>query len=705
MKFKKFALAGLTCAAVLGLASCKETPEQKNSKLNAATGNTSEKDLDVYNSVLGNFSKTYDAAKKIADDSERYAQMAKAEAQLLASAVFTPTTTRGGNYAITRVAPRTIPYALWGADEYRYNHLLVTTDLIKASDRKAMLAEWADKKGSDGYDYQGYVKTYLSNHGYTLKNTYTQYYTEGTNTWDWLNTSYASDTEVLNNLVDGLLVYNGENEQVNALATSYTKTAANDGKVKYTFTLRDNVYWASASTGQKTEHKLKAQDFVSGLQHIMDAQGGNEWLLEGVIDNASEYLSGEITDFSKVGVKALSDTQLEYTLTSDISYFPTYLSYNVYQPIPTDYYEEKGGVFGIKEYAEASAGEGYTYGKNFTDVLTVGPYYVQEYADNGKVVYQKNTNYWDAENTTINTITWLYNDGKDELKGYNSAIDGTVDASGLNTAAVTKAKADKKFDDFAYISDTDATTYFAAYNVNRQNYVLSNGGVASAKKEKDAVLTTKALKNNKVRLALTYAFDKATWNAQSVGDELKLNALRNSYTPWDFVSLTKDVTLDGKTYTKGTAYGEIMTDQLKALGVKADLHDGVNGWYDAALAKTTMEAAVKELAADGVTVDAKNKIKLDVFYYSASKNQTNQANAYKKSIEDALGDFVEVNLVEATTTDDYYASGYRAANGAAANYDVFYGSGWGPDYGDPSTYLDTFLGEGAGYMTKTIGLF
>ena len=36
---------------------------------------------------------------------------------------------------------------------------------------------------------------------------------------------------------------------------------------------------------------------------------------------------------------------------------------------------------------------------------------------------------------------------------------------------------------------------------------------------------------------------------------------------------------------------------------------------------------------------------------------------------------------------------------------MFYGSGWGPDYGDPSTYLDTFLGYGQGYMTKVIGLF
>ena len=32
-------------------------------------------------------------------------------------------------------------------------------------------------------------------------------------------------------------------------------------------------------------------------------------------------------------------------------------------------------------------------------------------------------------------------------------------------------------------------------------------------------------------------------------------------------------------------------------------------------------------------------------------------------------------------------------------------SGWGPDYGDPQTYLDTFLPDYAGYMIKCIGLY
>ena len=126
--------------------------------------------------------------------------------------------------------------------------------------------------------------------------------------------------------------------------------------------------------------------------------------------------------------------------------------------------------------------------------------------------------------------------------------------------------------------------------------------------------------------------------------------------------------------------------------------DGENGWYRPDDAKACLEAA-KEQLGDAVTWP----IHIDVVYYSGSDSNINQNQAYKTVIEATLGtENVIVDLVESTTTDDFYASGYRAANGEQGNYDMFYGSGWGPDYGDPSTYLDTFLENG--YMVKVIGL-
>ena len=173
------------------------------------------------------------------------------------------------------------------------------------------------------------------------------------------------------------------------------------------------------------------------------------------------------------------------------------------------------------------------------------------------------------------------------------------------------------------------------------------------------------------------------------------------YTHPEFVSLSADTTVDGVTFPAGTFYGEIVQHYLDEAGVPINVADGVDGWYNPELAVSYLEQAKEELG-DSVTYP----INIDVVYYSANDTNTAQANAYKTVIESTLGaENVVVNLLEATTSEDFYACGYRAASGEDGNFDMFYGSGWGPDYGDPSTYLDTFAGEGAGYMTKVIGLF
>ena len=70
-----------------------------------------------------------------------------------------------------------------------------------------------------------------------------------------------------------------------------------------------------------------------------------------------------------------------------------------------------------------------------------------------------------------------------------------------------------------------------------------------------------------------------------------------------------------------------------------------------------------------------------------------------------LGGAVKVNLTACADYMQWYDCGYYAETGAEANYDMYDCSGWGPDYGDPQTYLDTFLPYYEGYMTKCLGIF
>ena len=81
------------------------------------------------------------------------------------------------------------------------------------------------------------------------------------------------------------------------------------------------------------------------------------------------------------------------------------------------------------------------------------------------------------------------------------------------------------------------------------------------------------------------------------------------------------------------------------------------------------------------------------------------ANALKKSIEEALENKVIVNLVAAKDYTEAYYAGYYISDGSQANYDIYTFAGWGPDYGDPQTYLDTILPYYAGYMTMMLGIF
>lgn len=84
-----------------------------------------------------------------------------------------------------------------------------------------------------------------------------------------------------------------------ALAESYE---VSDDGLTYTFHLRKGASWVD-SQGRKIAD-VTADDFVAGMQHMMDAQGGLEYLIEGIIVNASQYTPGEVTDFSQVGVKS-----------------------------------------------------------------------------------------------------------------------------------------------------------------------------------------------------------------------------------------------------------------------------------------------------------------------------------------------------------------------------------------------------------------
>lgn len=728
---KRVLCALLALVMVLGFVGCKNngddktTPAPNNTNKPAEsevpattvpttelpTGDYNAMSAAIYDAQLGAFNTLYQAAKEETNVSKRYALMAQAEAKLLEAAVLIPGTTNGGNYGLSRVAKRSASTVLWGNDSDRFHNVLVTTELITAEDQTHLKAMWNEVRGTGTYTQKAI--DYLTEKGYTLKNTYNMGYASDPKTWDALATSRSADSEAIVNTYDGLVEYDNENEIKPALAESWE--VSEDG-LTYTFHIRQGAKWVDAQGREVAD--VKADDFVAGMQHMLDAGGGLEYLVENIIVNALEYNTGDVTDFAEVGVKATDDNTVVYTLCQPTSYFITMLGYNVFAPMSRTYFESKGGVFGKDDYKTAVDAGTMKYGQTVNDIAYCGPYTVTNHTAENTIVFEANPTYWNKDNITIKTLTWKFNDGKDPTKAYEDTKAGTLDGCGLSSASLEACKADGNFEKYCTVSDTDATSFVLFLNLNRNAYANFNDETkaVSTMTDDQKKRTDVAMLNVHFRRAIGMGLDIATYNGQVVGEELKLNSVRNSYTPGNFVALEEDVTVEingeSKTFAKGTYYGEIVQAQIDADGVKIKVWDAENqtsdgfaGWHNPANAYEELQQAITELKEFGVEISKDNPIVMDLPYYSGNDIYSNRAQTLKQSVEEALQGCVVVNLVSCADAQEWYYAGYYTETGKDANYTLYDVSGWGPDYGDPATYLDTMLGDGAGYMAKCLGLF
>lgn len=674
----------------------------------------------VYDWNLGEFYEYYSKAKEETENlSKRYALMAIAEAKMLEAGVFAPLYGNGGSFAMSRVVPRSTTTTSWGLDEYRWYTMLVANEILTSADRDAITAIW--KEATDAADYFTKAKAYLADNGYTLNDTYNAHSSYDMETWDVIATSYTSDSYFIACTYSGLMEYDVKNNLQPALATEYS---VNEDGTVYTFKIREGVNWVDQQG--RVIAPVTANDWVTSMMHMVDNNDALGYLMtksDGCgIKNYDAYMAGEVT-FDEVGVKAIDDYTLEYTLEASFPPFITMMGYGCFAPLNYDFYKSQGGTFGAE-------GDEYTpgnYGTSPANIAYCGPYLVTNYTPQNIWSFKANEAYWDYDSINTHTLNFYYNDGSDTLRAYNEAKDNTVAACSFNASALVLAKEEipegkdgTYFDLYHYTTQNSATTYCAWLNLYRgifHDFNDETSGV-SPKTEEDIARTRVAMGNQNFRMALLLGFDRAAYNAVSVGEELKYASLKNSYVTGNFQTLTEEVTVEingtEKTYPAGTAYGVVMQDQLIADGstIKvwdpeadggAGSGDGFDGWYNVDAARAALEKAIVELASVGVEVSAENPIYIDSFYFAGSESNTNTKQAYKQGIEAALEGKVIVNLVSYEDSQQMQYAYYRNSTGAEANFDISHNSGWGPDYGDPQSFLDTI--QPYGYMVKNMGIY
>lgn len=479
-------------------------------------------------------------------------------------------------------------------------------------------------------------------------------------TLDYVYNNKSSNGDYVNNFVEGLLTQDNHGKLVPGMASEWS---CNDDASEWYFTIRDDAVW-STSAGEEYD-AVTAEDFVTGLKHAVDSKSETLGLVADLIVGLREYSDGT-GKWEDVGIKA-DGNQLTYTLTGPCGYFDGMTTYTILWPINAEFLESKGSDFGAVEP---------------DSILYNGCYILSSLVPAQEVRFDANPNYYDAKNVFVKHVVVTYSDGKDPAQNFNMFVNGEVTSTTVNQSLPeVVAKAAELYPDNQYKSMTTATSYWGAFNWDRQMYALYNDPSVSTTSKTDAQKadTKAAILNADFRRAVYAAYSAHAVEAITLGEEHADGVIRNTLIPYTF-----------QTTSDGRAYGSIVEKyaaELVADYEGIDLNDGHDAWYNPELAKTFAERAKEELG-DSVS---EWPIHIDVPVYAASENQKNMQLAMKKSIEDAIGDYVVIDLqfLEGNSSV-YYSSFYNQPTGEDNSIDLVFDAGWGPDYGDPLTYLHCF---------------
>ena len=340
------------------------------------------------------------------------------------------------------------------------------------------------------------------------------------------------------------------------LPAAAADTKVSDDGLVYTIKINANNW----SDGQP----VKADDFVYGPKHALslgDAEVSYlAWITDYIV-NAKDYVGKSTDEMTDLGIKALDDETVEYTLVKPCSFFTSLLWGGIYYPLRPDF---------------APSGD-YTWA-NTVGYPTCGAF-TPTYIDPAeKISSVKNVNWFDADKVKVSGLECLViTDMESQLMAYQTE---EIDfATSLSAGTVSKLYDDKEL--------------FASGNVNY--YMELNMRPETAKNE--------ALLDVNVRKAILYGVDR-----QAIVDAIDAGTIY--YPLYGFVPHGIVDPTDGDFRTTGgdlCSYDqEAAKKYLAEAGYSVDNPLELEYYYNQNTTHDTVAAVLKEqLAAIGINLTLK----------------------------------------------------------------------------------------------------
>lgn len=557
------------------------------------------------------------------------------------------------------------------------NHSISRRQFLKVSGMAAASAAAAGLLSGCGGSSGSTASGAASGTAEAKASTYTILYDSQPSTLNYLTTASDLEMQVGANCVDTLVEYDNKGAMREGLATSWDWDA---DTLTWTFHLRDEN-WVDCNGAVVAP--VTAQDFVDALKYVLtpDYASSNSGLVTAYIAGADDYYtyqvylnnanSGVVADdgtaytvdaagvvtvakpgtdpktyvpvsFEDVGIKAVDEHTLTYTLTYDFPGFLSLLCYLPYEPAYGPLLEETGDQFATS--AET------TY--------SCGAFYLAEYESLETWIMKKNPENYDAANVFIDTVSRIYN-SEASVNGPEMIKRGEIDEATIGSDILDSWLADPATKDMVSMDRPNTNyTYFYMFNFMPFHHEFSNWTVGGMDAEYEPENWAKAINNTNFRKSFLYGINNAVTLAVSAPEGYEGYKL-NTITPPSFCANNDGV------------------DYIQCGGLA-----NISEFFNEAKAKEFRDAAMKELAAQGVTFP----VKVQLPYNPSSTDWDKKCQVLKQQLEGVLNDGVSFIDIQITAgPSDSFLSAVRRDGKFA-----FLLCNWGADYSDPETESDPF---------------
>ena len=457
-----------------------------------------------------------------------------------------------------------------------------------------------------------------------------------------LNTIYSAELTTLNYLKttnneeikysyllwDGLIEFDNYGVMIPSLAEKWEMS--DDGLV-YTFHLRDGINWFDWQGN--VVKPITAQDFVTGLKWVLTKENAsaNSKTVYGSVKNAEAYYNGEITDFNEVGVKALDEKTVQYTVIKPTPYFLRQISFPAFYPVNEEFLNEQGELFGVDK----------------ENILYSGAYLIKKFEPQDQKLLEANPNYWNKDIISIKNINCRYNKEANAI-GAELFLRGEIDDFAIPSSILDDWMNDPEKKKLMQPAPLTNMSYFIGFNFDPQFDEEFNPGDWKI-----------AVNNDNFRKSIFHGLDRvsAVMTMEPYHPETKMLNTFSRRGLVDYKGL--DYTMMGglKAYTEGESF-----DSAKALEYRDK-------------AKAELESQISF------------PVKILWPVSTAKVENVNRMQVIEQQLEGLLGkDYIDIIL------ESHPGTGFTKQTRRPGKYAMME-MGWGPDFVDPYGSMNPVLSD------------